>query len=100
MVLIVALITNLLVTLGFHANAVCTDLKPRVVDRDNYTIYVVTIPHGSQYRIVPAVSDQLELLPNMVNKVGGNVAAAINAGFFDPNNKKTTSYVTTQKQLI
>jgi len=48
--------------------------------------------------IVPYVSDSLETVQEMAEK--NNAIVAINAGFFDPKNSKTTSYVVKDKQII
>jgi exopolysaccharide biosynthesis protein len=47
--------------------------------------------------IKPYVSDSLEPVEKVAEKT--NSTAAINAGFFDPNNTKTTSYVTINKMI-
>ncbi|MDA0268210.1 MAG: phosphodiester glycosidase family protein [Cyanobacteria bacterium] len=53
-------------------------------------IHVVTVP--ANYRLGIAVSEALMPLADLV--VGTEAIAAINAGFFDPQNGLTTSYVT------
>ena len=48
--------------------------------------------------IVPYVSDSLETVQFVAEKT--DAIAAINAGFFDPTNSKTTSYIIKDKQLV
>jgi exopolysaccharide biosynthesis protein len=46
----------------------------------------------------PYVSDSLETVEKVAEKTGATVA--INAGFFDPSNTKTTSYIIKDGQLV
>lgn len=58
--------------------------------------YVLTIPATARYEVRPAVrKDGLAELPEL----SGKAAAAVNGGFFDPANGKTTSYVTIDGEL-
>ncbi len=59
-------------------------------------IHVVTVP--AAYRLGIAVSEGLMPLADLV--VGTEAIAAINAGFFDPQNGLTTSYVTLADGLV
>ncbi|NJN22861.1 MAG: phosphodiester glycosidase family protein [Leptolyngbya sp. RL_3_1] len=59
-------------------------------------IHVVTVP--PHYRLGVAVSEDLLPLADLV--VGTEAIAAINAGFFDPQNGLTTSYVTLGDGLV
>ncbi|MEB3356483.1 MAG: phosphodiester glycosidase family protein [Synechococcales bacterium] len=65
---------------------------------DRATAHVVRIPKSEQYRIVTAVAPNLETLATLANQTGA--IAAINAGYFDPQNGQTTSYVTTDGVLV
>ena len=68
------------------------------------TVHLVTIPDPVAYPVQVAVSDQLtlvkdfEIAPNC--PVTDCALAALNAGFFDPNNSLTTSYVTIDGALV
>ena len=68
-----------------------------VHDLPNSTVHVVTIPSGTTYRLDVALSNALTPLPVLAEEAGA--IAAINAGFFDPQNGLTTSYVTLQNRL-
>ena len=70
-----------------------------VVKRSHSTIHTITIPHNSNYSVAPAVSGQLELVEDFVAQ-GENVVAAINGGYFDPVNNKTTSFITLQSKVV
>ena len=61
------------------------------------TIHVVRIdPQLSSFSLV--VADELETVDAIARREGA--ATAINAGFFDPQNGKTTSYLLAEGQLI
>ncbi|MEL7071524.1 MAG: phosphodiester glycosidase family protein [Cyanobacteria bacterium J06581_3] len=66
-------------------------------DLPQATVHVVKInPDAATFSI--AVADQLETVEAIARQQ--NAAAAINAGFFDPQNGKTTSYLFSEGQLI
>lgn len=58
-----------------------------VHDLPQATVYVVTVPPG--YQVEVAASDTLQT----VEAFADGAIAVLNAGFFDPNNGKTTSHV-------
>jgi hypothetical protein len=63
---------------------------------EHYTVHVAHIPISQGWAIVPAVSESLQPLPQFVQaEVGSTMqpVAAINAGFFDPQNQLTTSHI-------
>lgn len=65
--------------------------------------HVVTIPDPVRYPVQVAVVDGLARVDQIASQVcegEGCVAAAINAGFFDPNNGLTTSYVIQDGALV
>ena len=64
----------------------------------NSIVHVVTIPPGNRYQVDVALSETLMPLPVLAEEAGA--IAAINAGFFDPQNGLTTSYVTLQNGLV
>ncbi|PSR17148.1 hypothetical protein C8255_14130 [filamentous cyanobacterium CCP3] len=67
------------------------------------TVHVVTIPDLVRYPVRVAVVDELarvDAIAAQVCEPAGCVAAAINAGFFDPNNGLTTSYVVQAGALV
>ncbi|MBE7386120.1 MAG: phosphodiester glycosidase family protein [Leptolyngbya sp. SIO1E4] len=61
-------------------------------------VHVVTIPPNAGYRIDVAVTADLTLLPEIAAQTGA--IAAINAGFFDPQNGLTTSYVVSNGERV
>ncbi|MFM7448604.1 MAG: phosphodiester glycosidase family protein [Leptolyngbyaceae cyanobacterium] len=73
-------------------------LNYQVISYRGTSVSVLTIPAGEAYAVRPVVSDTVDTLAAMAQKNGA--IAAINAGFFDPNNQKTTSYITIQGQLV
>ncbi len=66
-------------------------LEYKVFDRPDSVVHVLTIPSGSRYQVRSFVSDTLATVAQVGQKQGA--IATINAGFFDPVNQKTTSYV-------
>lgn len=65
------------------------------------TVHVVTIPDPVRYPVRVAVVDELARVEAIAAQVcTGECVAAINAGFFDPNNGLTTSYVVSDKALV
>ncbi|WP_017300829.1 phosphodiester glycosidase family protein [Nodosilinea nodulosa] len=67
------------------------------------TVHVVTIPDPVRYPVRVAVVDELarvDAIAAQACEPEGCVAAAINAGFFDPNNGLTTSYVVQNGALV
>lgn len=54
-------------------------------------VHVVILPPDTDYRLTVEVADGLATLPELAEQ--GDAIAAINAGFFDPQNGLTTSYV-------
>ncbi|NJL46936.1 MAG: phosphodiester glycosidase family protein [Leptolyngbyaceae cyanobacterium SM2_5_2] len=74
-----------------------TIVLPRAV------VHVVTIPDPVNYPVRVAVADELapvEQLASQVCATEGCAVAAINAGFFDPNNGLTTSYGVVDGSLV
>lgn len=66
-------------------------------------VHVVTIPDPVRYPMQVAVVDELARVDQIASQLcdgEGCVAAAINAGFFDPNNGLTTSHVIEDGALV
>ncbi len=62
------------------------------ISQDSQGIYVIKIDtEKAKKNLVPYISDELETNLDVYNKT--NAKLAVNAGFFDPKNKKTVSYV-------
>lgn len=99
-VLIVALLAGLFAALVEKVSASAGGLEFQKLDRPGFEVISLRVPSTSRYQIRPVVSPQLEELPALVNQMKEGAVAAINAGFFDPLNKETTSYVVGQGQLL
>ncbi len=61
------------------------------------TAHIVSIPAG-QFWVTPALSTSTEPLENFAKREGA--IAAINGGFFDPENRQSTSFVVLNGQVI
>lgn len=99
-VLVVLFLSGLLSTLQPQALAYCKDFEPQTVDKPAFSVTYVRVPAKSKYSVIPVVSNQLELLPNMVETLKDSAVAGINAGFFDPSNQQTTSYVVAEGKVL
>jgi hypothetical protein len=81
--------------INYHSQAETTLPKAEIryeIDRQpNRIIHTIFIPQDSNYTVSPAVTSGLATIENLVNKQNG--IAAINGGYFDPKNQKTTSYI-------
>lgn len=74
-----------------------------IVKRSHHTIHTVTIPQNSNYILTLQVSNKLKSLPEFVEQEStkqNKVIAAINGGYFDPINYKTTSFITQNSQTV
>jgi hypothetical protein len=58
---------------------------------DRAIAHIVIIPADRRYQIKPVLSASLQSVDQLTQTTGG--IAGINAGFFDPSNQQTTSYV-------
>ncbi len=74
-----------------------SDISYAVYQRSQYTIHTITIPKD-RYSVIPAVEAELTPLTDFATKY--NAIAAINGGYFDPKNQKTTSYIIQQEQIV
>jgi hypothetical protein len=61
-------------------------------------VHTLLIPASSHFSVTPAVSQELSTLESFAQK--HQAVAAINGGFFDPANQKSTSIVVQQGQLV
>ncbi len=61
------------------------------------TVYTLKIPAQGKYQVTVVSSPQLMTVPEFAKKY--SAIAAINAGFFDAQNQKTTAYITEQGKL-
>ncbi len=61
-------------------------------------VHILWIPAQSRFSVTPALSQSLDTLENFAQK--NRAVAALNGGFFDPANQKSTSYVVLQGKLV
>ena len=62
------------------------------------TVYTLKIPMESHFWVLPAVSDTVETLAAIAKRQGA--IAALNGGFFDPDNQQSTAYVVINGKLV
>ena len=72
-------------------------IKHRTIERSQFIVHAVTIPHDSNYLVVPQISGELQPISVFARN---KVVAAINGGYFDPVNQKTTSFIVRDSQII
>jgi exopolysaccharide biosynthesis protein len=60
-------------------------------------VNILKVPANSQYLVTPPVSPQLNTVGEFAQK--HNAITALNAGYFDQVNQKSTSYITIQRKL-
>jgi len=72
-------------------------IQYQTIERSQYTVHIVTIPHQSKYIVSPKISGELQDISKFTTK---DTVAAINGGYFDPVNQKTTSFIVQQSQII
>ena len=65
---------------------------------NNKGLYIIRIPKERNSNIRPYVTKSLTFNKDVFAKT--NAELVINAGYFDPNNKKTSSYVVIDKKLV
>jgi exopolysaccharide biosynthesis protein len=76
--------------------------KPEILYKSyvlsNSIVHTVTIPNHKKFTIATATESKLDRLDKFARK--HQAIAIVNAGFFDPKNQKTTSYVFSKRQLV
>ncbi len=60
--------------------------------------HIVKIPANSEYLVTPTISDKLNTVEEFA--LHHKAIAVINAGYFDPVNQKSTSYITLQGNKV
>jgi Phosphodiester glycosidase len=60
--------------------------------------HILLIPGNGRFRVTPAISQKVSTVEEFAQK--HQAIAILNAGFFDPANQKTTSYVVINSQLV
>lgn len=74
-----------------------SQVRYRTIARSQYTIHAVTIPHDSNYLVDPEISGDLQPVAEFAQD---NTLAAINGGYFDPVNQKTTSFIVQESRIV
>ena len=93
---ILIILTLLLLNLFICQNSVYSKTTPYRIVQDPEGVYIVEV-NTTKNSLVPYVSEKLETNENVYNKTGAKFV--INAGFFDPKNQKTVSYITINGNL-
>ncbi|MDJ0591425.1 MAG: phosphodiester glycosidase family protein [Pleurocapsa sp. MO_226.B13] len=92
--------------LGFNSLLPTTaaNLEDRIlyqnVEQSKRSIHTLTIPYNSDYSVLPAVSGELKPIRDFVSQADEDIVAAINGGYFDPINHKTTSFIVERSQVV
>ena len=82
---------------GFKCESVCTGCKNIEVFEEN-GLYVFRIPFEGEYKVKPFVSEKLIYNTDVFKKTKAELV--INAGYFDPKNGGTSSYVVQDKKMV
>jgi hypothetical protein len=90
-------IALLLIVQSLQAQPANNQIDYQTIKRSQYTIHTVTIPHDSNYLVSPIISGDLQPISNFAQD---QVVAAINGGYFDPVNQKTTSFIVERSQIV
>jgi exopolysaccharide biosynthesis protein len=64
----------------------------------NSTVYTLKIPMESHFLVLPAVSDTVETPAAIAQRQ--SAIAALNGGFFDPENQQSTAYVVLSGKIV
>ena len=73
-------------------------IRYQVHDLPRSKVYTVLIPANSEFAVLPAISPETASLEQFVQQHGA--IAAINGGFFDPQNQQSTSYVMLKSKWV
>lgn len=82
---------------SFKCLPACTGCKNIEINENN-GIYVFRIPYEGGFKVKPFVSDKLVYNKDIFKQTKAELV--INAGYFDPKNQGTSSYVVMDKKLI
>ena len=95
----ITLCVSIIILCSSLHHALATSALDHRVDRQpTSTVHVVTIPVESDYIITTEITANLTPIIDFATR--NNALAAINGGYFDPQNGKTTSYITQQGNLV
>ncbi|MGL5835499.1 MAG: phosphodiester glycosidase family protein [Waterburya sp.] len=82
------------------AQSATHQIEYQTIKRSQYTIHTVTIPHDSNYLVSPVISGDLQPISDFAKDNQDHLIAAINGGYFDPVNQKTTSFIVQRSQIV
>ena len=82
----------------FPAKSSGREISYQTYPQPNSIVHIITIPHESNYEIIPTATSELATLKKFV--IQSNALAGINGGFFDPKSQQTTSYILQQGAVI
>lgn len=82
---------------AFRCEPVCNGCKNIEVQNEN-GLYVFRIPSEGGYKVSPFVSEKLIYNNDVFKQTKAELV--MNAGYFDPKNQGTTSYVVMDKKLV
>ena len=74
-----------------------TQIDYQTIERSQYRVHIITIPHYSSYLIKPLIADKLQPITEFAQD---SLVAAINGGYFDPINHKTTSFIVQDALIV
>ncbi|HHP7230145.1 MAG TPA: phosphodiester glycosidase family protein [Xenococcaceae cyanobacterium] len=77
-----------------------TAISYQVYQQPNSMVHVVTIPSDSNYLVTPEIAPPGTLTSLASFVAEHNALVAINGGYFDPKNSKTTSHIIQQGKLV
>ena len=80
------------------ANAVNSKCSDKIEITENKGLYIIRIPKERNSKVYPYVTRFLTLNRDVYDQTGAELV--INAGYFDPNNKGTSSYVVINGETV
>lgn len=100
-IIFVCVCLGLIVSWGlksFQVQALVSEqIRYQTIERSLYTMHTVVIPRSSNYLVSPAITGDLQPITDFAQ---ANTIAAINGGYFDPVNQKTTSFIVQDAQIV
>ncbi len=91
------MILSLAVNFSQAQSASPIQIHYHTIERPQYTVHIISVPHRSKYLIRPEIAGELQDISKFAQE---HTVAAINGGYFDPVNQKTTSFIVQESQII
>lgn len=99
--LVCALFLGIILAFGINyfspARSSSSQVQYHTIARSQYTIHAVVVPHNSNHHVDPVILGDLQPIDKFAQD---NVVAAINGGYFDPVNQKTTSFIVQESRIV